>query len=165
MDAANFLFKHPRGPIYGSLTPKGIRELRLPRGDRSDTAIYMLHSCQNMALALRLHEQLGRYFAGAQVDFADTPLDLTGATAFQRKVWGAARTTAHGQTSTYGDLAKRLGREPGASRAVGRALGANPIAIVVPCHRFLSSTGKLVDYAAGLEWKKALLQLEGTLLG
>jgi O-6-methylguanine DNA methyltransferase len=164
MDAANFLFKHPRGPIYGSLTPQGIRELRLPRGGRGDSAIYLLHSCQNIALGLRLHDTLERYFAGLRVDFADIPLDIAGATDFQREVWQTARQVSHGTTSTYGALARLLGREPGASRAVGRALGANPIAIVVPCHRFIASTGKLVNYAAGLEWKRELLQLEGAII-
>ena len=164
MDAANFLFKHPRGPIYGSLTPKGLRELRLPRGDTSDGAIDLLHSCQNISLGVRLHEQLERYFAGIRVDFADIPLDVDGVSEFQREVWEASRETPHGVTNTYGELAKRLGRDAGASRAVGRALGANPIAIVVPCHRFIARNGNLINYAAGLEWKRALLRLEGALI-
>lgn len=163
MDAANFLFKHPRGPIYGYISEQGVCELRLPLGDDSDKRIYMLHSAPNIAIGLRLHAALEQYFQGVRIEFEDIPLDYGKATEFQREVWDGAREVHWGSTATYGDLAGRLGKGPGGARAVGRALGSNPLAILVPCHRFLAANGGLVGFAAGLEWKRELLQLEGAL--
>ena len=105
--------------------------------------------------------QLAAYFAGERTAF-DLPLDLHAGTAFQRSVWQALRTIPAGETSSYGGLAARLGR-PTASRAVGAAVGRNPISIVVPCHRVLGTGGALTGYAGGLERKTALLRLEGVL--
>lgn len=83
----------------------------------------------------------------------------TGGTDFQRQVWAALRTIPAGVTISYGDLAKRLGR-PAASRAVGHANGANPIAIVVPCHRMIGSDGALTGYGGGLHRKEWLIAHE-----
>lgn len=76
----------------------------------------------------------------------------------------AAREIAWGQTVTYGQLAARLGRGSTSARAVGTALGANPLLIVIPCHRIVAEDGGLVDFAAGVQWKAELLRLEGTAL-
>jgi methylated-DNA-[protein]-cysteine S-methyltransferase len=105
--------------------------------------------------------QLGEYFAGARTAF-DIPLRLEGA-AFDRRVWGALRAIPHGTTTTYGELADRIGA-PGRARAVGAANARNPIAIVVPCHRVIGSGGRLTGYAGGLERKRALLAHEGAIL-
>jgi O-6-methylguanine DNA methyltransferase len=109
------------------------------------------------ALACALQE-LERYFAGEPVAFR-CPLDLRG-TAFQVKVWQEMCNIAHGQTRSYGKMAQAIGH-PQASRAVGAASGANPVAIIVPCHRVIGSNGTLTGYGGGLSTKAWLLALEG----
>lgn len=101
--------------------------------------------------------QLGEYFTGARTTF-DLALAPAG-TAFQLRVWAALRAIPYGETVSYGELARRIG-QPTASRAVGLANGKNPISIVVPCHRVIGSSGKLVGYGGGLERKQTLLELE-----
>jgi len=101
--------------------------------------------------------QLEAYFAGELTEF-DLKLAPEG-TAFQRKVWRALRKIPYGETVSYGALAKAIER-PRASRAVGAANGANPLPIVVPCHRVIGSTGKLTGFGGGIETKAALLELE-----
>ncbi len=102
--------------------------------------------------------QLRDFFAGTRRDF-DVPLDASG-TAFQRQVWAALRDIPFGETVTYGQLATAMGR-PAAVRAVGAANGANPISILVPCHRVIGHDGRLTGYAGGLDAKRHLLRLEG----
>ncbi|MFD1859783.1 methylated-DNA--[protein]-cysteine S-methyltransferase [Aeromicrobium camelliae] len=102
--------------------------------------------------------QLREYFAGERREF-DLPLANDG-TEFQQKVWNALRSIPYGQTATYGEIAARLGYTPGISRAVGAANGANPIPIVVPCHRVIGADGTLTGYAGGVERKRVLLELE-----
>lgn len=106
----------------------------------------------------RAEQQLGEYFAGDRTDF-DLPLASEGS-EFQKKVWAELRRIPYGETASYGDIARRLGYEPVISRAVGAANGANPIPIIVPCHRVIGSDGSLTGYAGGLERKKTLLDLE-----
>ena len=101
--------------------------------------------------------QLRAYFAGALRKF-DLPLAPRG-TEFQQRVWQALREIPYGETTTYGELARRIGR-PTASRAVGAANGRNPLPIVVPCHRVIGSTGSLTGFAGGLHLKEGLLGLE-----
>ena len=101
--------------------------------------------------------QLREYFAGERTAF-QLPLRLRG-TPFQREVWDALGRIPFGETRTYGEVAAALGR-PRAARAVGAANGQNPLCIVVPCHRLIGSDGRLVDYAAGLEVKRGLLEHE-----
>jgi O-6-methylguanine DNA methyltransferase len=88
------------------------------------------------------------------------PLDWSGATAFQRAVWEALLTIPAGEVRTYADIARQVGR-PRAARAVGTACGANPLPLMVPCHRVVAAGGWLGGFSAGLSWKKKLLQLEG----
>ncbi len=104
-------------------------------------------------------DQLAEYFAGERRVF-DLPLDPAG-TPFRRRVWELLARVPWGTTTTYGALAAQLGLAPGASRAVGAANGANPIPIVLPCHRVVGADGTLTGYAGGLERKAALLRLEG----
>ncbi len=108
-------------------------------------------------LLRRTAAQLARYFEGDAVVF-DLPLDLHG-TPFQRGVWQALLRIERGATRRYGEIAAQFGA-PGASRAVGAAVGRNPLSIIVPCHRVLGAGGALTGYAGGLARKVALLDLE-----
>ena len=102
--------------------------------------------------------RLRAYCRGESVSFDDLTLDVHG-TPFQAAVWAATRAIPRGQTRTYGQVAAQVGR-PGASRAVGAAEGANPVAIVVPCHRVVGSDGALRGFGGGLPLKARLLALE-----
>lgn len=106
----------------------------------------------------RTAEQLHEYFAGDRQEF-DVELDPESGTEFQRTVWAALREIPYGQTISYADLARRIGR-PTAFRAVGLANGRNPISIIVPCHRVVGSAGSLTGYGGGVERKQQLLELE-----
>lgn len=103
--------------------------------------------------------QLTDYFAGRRTEF-DVPLDLAYGTAFQQSVWQALLKIPPGGTASYGELSARIGK-PAAVRAVGAAVGRNPVSIIVPCHRVMGAGGALTGYAGGLERKSALLKLEG----
>jgi len=105
--------------------------------------------------------ELDAYFAGNLRQFS-VPLDLRG-TDFQRRVWELLLGIPYGETRSYGQIASALGR-PTASRAVGRATGTNPIAIIVPCHRVIGANGELVGYGGGLDKKQALLDLETSVM-
>ena len=102
--------------------------------------------------------QLDEYFAGNRKIF-DIPIGL-GGTDFQRKVWMAVNEIPFGQTTTYMKISQKLGNSA-AIRAVGAAIGANPILIVLPCHRIIGTNGQLTGYAGGLDRKRSLLDLEG----
>ena len=101
--------------------------------------------------------QLDAYFAGELTEF-DVPLAPDG-TDFQKRVWTVLSTIPYGTTLTYGEVAKRIG-QPNASRAVGAANGQNPISIIVPCHRVIGSSGKLVGFGGGVPAKQSLLEHE-----
>ncbi len=105
----------------------------------------------------RAKRQLEEYFAGRRRDF-DLPLAPKG-TPFQRSVWKALLDIPYGKTQSYGDIARKIGK-PKAVRAVGAANGANPISLVVPCHRVIGSDGSLTGYGGGLPRKQRLLALE-----
>jgi methylated-DNA-[protein]-cysteine S-methyltransferase len=118
----------------------------LPPGARRDDTAFT-----------RTRDQLDEYFAGERLEF-DLPLRMEGS-PFQREVWAALREIPYGETVSYGELARRIGR-PDASRAVGLANGRNPISIVVPCHRVIGASGSLTGYGGGIERKRFLLDLE-----
>jgi len=106
--------------------------------------------------------QVRQYFAGRRVDFVFEP-DLAGLTEFQRRVLKATMTVPYGAVASYARIAERAG-SPKAYRAVGRALGRNPIPVAIPCHRVVAAGGKLGGFSGGLGWKRTLLELEGSLL-
>jgi methylated-DNA-[protein]-cysteine S-methyltransferase len=106
--------------------------------------------------------QLDAYFEGELVEF-DVPLELNG-TEFQRRCWLALATIPYGQTVSYGEQARRLGLGSDRARAVGAANGANPIPIVLPCHRVIGADGSLTGFGGGLHVKRFLLEHEGALL-
>ncbi len=148
------MFRHstPLGPVYFRLDPEGaITELGF--GDE-DAPPPTDGPAGTVAL------QLDDYFSGKRREF-ELAFNPEG-TEFQRRVWDALLRIPYGQTRTYGELAAELG-DIKAVRAVGMANGANPIAILVPCHRVIGAGGKLVGYAAGVERKRWLLELEGVL--
>ena len=119
-----------------------------PRGDRDDTHPVLVECVR----------QLGAYFDRDLKEF-DLPLD-PGGSEFQRAVWGQLQEIGYGETASYGEIAKRLGKSNAASRAVGLANGSNPIPIVIPCHRVIGADGTLTGYAGGVERKQALLEIE-----
>ncbi len=102
-------------------------------------------------------QQLAEYFAGERKQF-DVPLALRG-TPFQLEVWRALQRIPYGETRTYADIARAIGR-PTATRAVGGANGANPIPIIIPCHRVIGSNGGLTGFGGGIDVKRRLLDLE-----
>ncbi|HTF66588.1 MAG TPA: methylated-DNA--[protein]-cysteine S-methyltransferase [Edaphobacter sp.] len=108
-------------------------------------------------ILVEVERQLNQYFAGERRSFS-LPLDMKG-TPFQKDVWEALLSIPFGETRSYGQLAKQIGRSS-ASRAVGAANGRNPISIIVPCHRVIGSSGKLTGFAGGLETKATLLNME-----
>ena len=131
---------------------------------RHKGAAVVAHDWQRDDASALLHkagQQLAEYFAGRRTRF-DLPLAPRG-TEFQCSVWEALLKIPFGRTSTYGALARTVGK-PAAARAVGAAVGANPISIVVPCHRIIGKDGSLTGFGGGLDRKTRLLQLEGVLL-
>ena len=103
--------------------------------------------------------ELNEFFGGKRRVF-DVPLDINGGTLFQQSVWRALLKIGHGKTSSYGEIGRQI-NNPAAVRAVGSAVGRNPLGVIVPCHRVLGSDGSLTGYAGGLHRKTALLQFEG----
>jgi len=143
----------------------GIQRITLPQ-PTEEQARSLVKSHVNEAVFApdyfnRLTEKLKAYFRGEKVDFKET-IDLSEATPFQQKVWHATRLIPYGRTFSYLKIACEIGK-PGAARAIGQALGKNPLPIIVPCHRVLSSDGGLGGFTGGIEMKQYLLKLEGVL--
>jgi methylated-DNA-[protein]-cysteine S-methyltransferase len=139
-----------------------VSRLVLPQPDRDEAlklAGEMPEVSEDAAPVKELVERLRRYFDGQPVEFADE-LDISAGSPFQQRVWQAARQIPRGETRSYQWIASRIG-QPGAARAVGQALGRNPLPVIIPCHRVLASDGKLGGFSGGLEIKHALLKLEG----
>lgn len=153
----------PIGALRLLATDRGLAFLALPRAAGGGLTGWLAR----MAPGARREEafaplrdaarQLAEYLAGKRTGF-DLPLDLRG-TPFQRAVWGALQAIPYGETRSYADVARAVGR-PHAVRAVGTANGANPVALVVPCHRVIQSGGRLGGYGGGLELKRRLLAME-----
>jgi len=144
-------------------SPSGLRMIILPQESRD--AVFckvMNYSCaakeQSPSLFGDLPHRLRRYLGGEAVDFPDK-LDLVEATRFQHNVLEVVRTIHYGETRSYGWVANKLGL-PKAARGVGQALARNPLPIVIPCHRVISSNGSLGGFGGGLEIKEFLLRLE-----
>lgn len=150
--------------IHYDRVPSPIGDLLLLHEEGALVGLYTSeHRCPPEGLKSRVPfpvaaRQLTEYFAGDRRSF-DLNLAPRG-TEFQKSVWTALGEIPFGETRSYGELAKAIGR-PTASRAVGAANGANPISIIVPCHRVIGASGKLTGYAGGLETKQRLLEFEG----
>lgn len=137
--------------LAGAWFVHGQRDVPAPeRRGRADAAHPLLAAAA---------QQFADTFAGQRQAF-DLPLDLSAGTPFQQAVWRALLAIGHGHSQTYGEVAAAIGR-PAAVRAVGTAVGANPLIVVVPCHRVLGANGALTGFGAGLDRKLALLRLEG----
>jgi len=138
------------GPLCIEYTPRGIRSLQFQHGRSTNS--------QPPAFVRQLARQLEQYARGRNVALA-APLDLAGGTDFQRKIWSVLQQIPRGQTRSYRWVAEQAGH-PRAVRAAGSACGANPVPILIPCHRVLASDGGLGGFTAGLAWKRKLLQIE-----
>lgn len=136
-------------------SPRGVRRLEfgpLPRDAHADPPAAWSPILRSAV------QQLEEYFARARRTF-DLPLDLEAATAFQRDVYAELVKVPHGRVTTYGELAEAVGRAE-LARAVGQAVGANPVPILIPCHRVVAAEGRLGGFSGGLAVKAALLRLE-----
>ncbi|HET8695740.1 MAG TPA: methylated-DNA--[protein]-cysteine S-methyltransferase [Aquabacterium sp.] len=148
----------PWGPALIARSPAGLTGLWFEGQKDHPGALDGVKEDRSDPLLQQCRTQVQEYAAGRRTEF-DLPLDLHG-TAFQQAVWQALLAIPHGELSTYGEIAEIL-NQPQASRAVGAAVGLNPISIIVPCHRVVGSNASLTGYAGGLHRKVALLQLEG----
>lgn len=156
-------FESPIGTLRLAATEHGVVQISLPRSSGAGFRGSLSRRVPDAELIEwlppldKLRQQLSEYFEGKRKTF-DVPLDLRG-TAFQLAVWRALSEIPFGETRSYGDIARVIGR-PKAFRAVGAANGANPIPLVVPCHRVVASDGTIGGYGGGLEVKKRLLAFE-----
>ncbi|MFF7448111.1 MULTISPECIES: methylated-DNA--[protein]-cysteine S-methyltransferase [unclassified Streptomyces] len=150
----------PVGPLLLTADPTGaLTSLSVP-GQKGGRTVQDGWS-HRPALFREAEEQLAAYFAGELKEFR---LRLrTEGTAFRERVWAALDDVPYGATTTYGEIAARIGAPRAAVRAVGGAIGANPLLLVRPCHRVIGANGSLTGYAGGLDRKTALLTLEGVL--
>ena len=153
----------PLGPITLAATAQGLCGLWFEAQRHGPSAADMANwpHTHDAPVLQAAAQQLQAFWAGQRTRF-DLPLDLSHGTVFQQSVWQALLRIPSHQTASYGELAKQLNK-PTAVRAVGAAVGRNPISIIVPCHRILAAGGQLTGYAGGLWRKQALLRLEGHL--
>jgi len=144
----------PVGTLQATFSERGLARLEF-----SEWVPKAAHAADKAAR--QLARELAAYFRGDANPFL-IPLDLDSGAPFQQKVWQELQRIPHGRTVSYGELARRVGA-PKAARAVGQAVGANPIPILIPCHRVIRSNGELGGFSAGLEIKRWLLRHEGCL--
>lgn len=156
------LLKTTRGWVAVAYTDRGILALTLPV-ETPRKALGTLQARITPSLVRgegyeKLARDLDRYFRGEAVSF-DYALDLAAATPFQQKVWAVLRKIPHGATKGYQEVARAIGM-PRAARAVGQAVGANQIPLLIPCHRVVASDGSLGGFAWGSAWKRQLHRAE-----
>jgi methylated-DNA-[protein]-cysteine S-methyltransferase len=153
----------PLGPVLAAVSDRGLVGLSFGRGIRAFGAELARRGHAPVVRAdarlARMHTELREYLTGTRRRF-QLAVDLRSASEFQRRVLMAARRIPRGRVSSYGEIARRIG-QPGASRAVGQALGHNPVPIVIPCHRVVAAGGRLGGYVGGTAIKRKLLALEG----
>jgi methylated-DNA-[protein]-cysteine S-methyltransferase len=161
MDSHLILRRTPLGPLLLTASEAGLREVRfglpdgqIPGGGDHGGGPHRAHAVLEAA-----RDSLAGYFQGAPHPFDGLVLDLSHPTAFQRAVLDLLRDIPRGTVRSYGELAGELGR--GSPRAVGQAVGANPLPIVIPCHRVVAAGGRLGGFSGGLPRKIRLLELEG----
>ena len=163
------VFETARGFVAIAWSASGITRLRLPVGSPAAADHALVKRVANAVRAMPSAEVAAvidavvRYFAGEEVDFSGVAVDLGEQDPFFTRVYALVRTLAWGQTTTYGTIAKALGAGPEAARDVGKAMAANPVPLIVPCHRVLAAGGKIGGFSApgGAETKMRMLELEG----
>jgi methylated-DNA-[protein]-cysteine S-methyltransferase len=148
----------PLGQLKLVASDRGLAAVLWENDDPRRVRLGPLVEDPNNKILKEAEKELHAYFEGKLTKFT-VPLDFKG-TDFQKNVWTALLTIPFGETRSYAEIARQIGK-PGASRAVGAANGRNPISIIAPCHRVLGSNGRLTGFAAGLEAKDELLKLEG----
>jgi methylated-DNA-[protein]-cysteine S-methyltransferase len=150
-----------QGNLYLAATARGLAGMWFTdQRHLPDVSSWQRHNDVGQLSILKdAQQQLQGYFEGQLQQF-DLPLDLSAGTAFQQSVWQALLKIPFGKTTSYGALSSSIGK-PLAVRAVGTAIGRNPIGIIVPCHRVVGADGSLTGYAGGLHRKEAFLALEG----
>jgi methylated-DNA-[protein]-cysteine S-methyltransferase len=166
------LFDTGLGAVGMAWSGHGLARLQLPESSRTATERRLRGRSSDMRAGEpppRVRQAIAAvetYLAGECVDFSPLVLDLSGVGGFYRRIYEATRRLAWGETATYGELARRVG-SPGAARAVGQAMGRNPIPLIVPCHRVLASGHGIGGFSAfgGAVTKTRLLALEGVHLG
>jgi len=149
------------GRIWFLCSQRGLREVRLGDGEGPTTAEGRRRGISYVKRPRwtdPVRRALERYLE-SRAPLDDVVLDVEAGTEFQRRVWDAARRIPLGQVRSYGEVA-RMAKAPGASRAVGNALNVNPVSLVVPCHRVIHGDTGLGGFAAGLRWKRFLLEHE-----
>jgi len=147
----------PLGPLKLIASDKGLAAIIWDNDKPKRVRLPALSEAKNNPILKETEKQLADYFAGKRKTFT-VKLDASG-TPFQQKVWKSMLAIPYGETRSYGDLAKKIGT-PKAVRAVGAAVGRNPISIIGPCHRVIGASGKLTGFAGGLPKKAFLLELE-----
>jgi methylated-DNA-[protein]-cysteine S-methyltransferase len=157
---ASSIVDSPIGRLFLAATDEGLTHILFLEGPDDEPAVVQ-GSGEAARIVRETRRQLADYFAGRRREF-DLPLAPAG-TAFQLAAWRALAEVPYGKTMSYGELARRMAR-PNAVRAVGAANGANPIPIVLPCHRIIGANGTLTGYGGGLDKKRRLLELEGVRL-
>ena len=166
LDVAIATAGSPIGDLLVAVTPRGLARVAFPEEDPGAVLEELARELSPRILESaratdEVRRELDEYF-GARRGRFDLRLDRRLIHGIQRDVLTATRRVPYGRLATYGEIAGRIGR-PKAARAVGRALGANPIPIVIPCHRVVGASGSLTGYAGGLDRKALLLRLEGSL--
>jgi len=167
VDVAVGTLDSPVGELFVAVTPRGLASIAFEGVDRDALLTRFTRELSPRVVAAAratddVRRELDEYFRGARRRF-DLTLDRRLMSRFMLDVLGATSRISFGRLATYGEIAGTIGR-PRAARAVGAALGANPIPIVIPCHRVVGANGKLTGYGGGLPRKEFLLQLEGSLL-
>jgi methylated-DNA-[protein]-cysteine S-methyltransferase len=147
----------PVGKLKLIASDSGLSAILWENDDPKRVRLGPLREASDDPILLEAKRQLAAYFTGNIKAFS-VPLDFKG-TPFQKSVWAALLTIPFGETRSYGEIARQIGR-PAASRAVGAANGKNPISIIAPCHRVIGSNGKLTGFAGGLATKERLLTFE-----
>jgi methylated-DNA-[protein]-cysteine S-methyltransferase len=158
LNCAYKIIQSPVGDLKLVASPRGLVAVLWEKDDPKRVRLSPLVNDYNHPILGETERQLKEYFQGQRKSFS-LKLDLIG-TRFQNEVWQALLKIPFGETRSYGQLARLLGN-PRAMRAVGAANGKNPISIIVPCHRVIGASGKLIGFAGGLKIKALLLQLEG----
>jgi methylated-DNA-[protein]-cysteine S-methyltransferase len=157
MTLAHILFPSPVGELTLVASDTGLVAILWQDDDPARVRLAAREARTDHPILAMAQAQLTDYFAGARRAFT-VPLDIRG-TPFQQMVWAALRDIPFGETRSYGDIARAIGR-PTASRAVGAANGRNPLSIIAPCHRVVGANGALTGFAGGVETKRWLLEFE-----